>query len=165
MSRKHFQSIQEMIKELEGFGYRDITDEVKPYYTRYLYLCTLERPEAERDQGSIYCETVNDLLTILEQVKPSLRHMQAWFCVRCRAVGSVRYRRGRIMEAIELIEKSHREQSSTCPYRVENLRILNFLNLTVISSRDVLYADETIPIWAKDRLVQLLFEEEPDRVL
>lgn len=41
MSMAHFEALQQMVNQLQGFGYKDVTDEVKPYYEpHYLYIAS-----------------------------------------------------------------------------------------------------------------------------
>jgi hypothetical protein len=153
----HFQSLQQMIEQLIPFGYRDVTEEVKPYYHgEYFHLCTLDRPASEQEKGPIYCDTVEDLVTLLEQVNPSLLEKQVWFCESCQAVSAVRYRKGDgYTDVTEALGRDHRTISPGCTNATAFLRVIN---PAVIASRDALDADSTIPGWAKERLAELLLE-------
>jgi hypothetical protein len=82
MSTAHFQALQQMIEELERFGFVDITEQVKPLYEPYLCLCTLSRPADK--EGSVSIETVDELLTLPEEVDPSRLSQQVWFCEACQ---------------------------------------------------------------------------------
>ena len=155
MSIQHLQSVQKMIEELESFGYKDVTDTVKEFYGHYLYLCTLDRPEPDQEQGPIYCETVNDLLSLLELVNPSRLELQAWFCEICQITGFVRYRKGAgPTEVVESIEHTHRNSSPTCVNSPYGIRVIN--SATIVSCAD-LDGDATIPEWAKGPLTNILF--------
>jgi len=69
MSILHFCELQWMIDQLEICGYKDCTEQVKPYYQgEYQYLCTFDRPFAEQDAGPIYCQTVKDLVELYRSV-------------------------------------------------------------------------------------------------
>lgn len=157
MSIAHFQSLQQMIEQLAPFGYKDVTEEVKPHYDgQYFHLCTLERPAPEQEKGPIYCDTVEDLVTLLEFVNPSLLEKQVWFCESCRAINAVRYRKGAgYTEVIEALDRDHRSISPDCTNATSRLRVMNS---AVIASGNTLNADNTIPDWAKERLAELLFE-------
>jgi hypothetical protein len=155
MSKEHLDSIQKIIEELEELGYRDITDQVKPHYDEYLYLCTLERPLPEQEKGPIYCTTIDDLLTVLAEVNPSSLPNQIWFCEKCKAVGRNYYRKSAgHTEIIEDLGKSHREESPNCSYGAMDLRLVKSSSLT---SREALYAESSIPGWIKDRIAKACF--------
>lgn len=68
MSVTHFQSIQQMIEELERRGFRDVTDEVKRDYHPYLFICTLQRPASEQEKELIHIAIVDQLQMLLSQV-------------------------------------------------------------------------------------------------
>ena len=153
MSIAHFQSLQQMIECLEQFGYKDITDEVKRDYSPYLYLCTLERPIHEREQGPIYITLVDQLHLLIEQADSSLLYKQVWFCEQCRESSSVNYRKGASpTEVIESMGRQHRELSPHC---ARGARDLHFVPARITSRADL---DRTpFPDWAKVALASLMF--------
>jgi hypothetical protein len=156
MSKEHLNSIQKIIDELGELGFTDITDQVKPHYGEdYLYLCTLERPEPEREKGPIYCETLDELLTVLAEVNPLSLPKQVWFCEKCQIVSINWYRKSAgVTEVMEALGKSHREESPNCPHGAGDLRVVNH---SLITSREVLNAESSIPDWAKDRIAKRFF--------
>lgn len=151
MSSQHFEQIQRMIEELEACGYVDITESVKTYYEPYLYLCTLKQPTAEGEP--IYCETPEKILSLLEKAKPDkYLRIQIWFCEECQTVSLIRYRPGSgTTEVLEDLTRSHRKLSSHCNNGAYFLRVVA-PNL----APDTVRGDQTIPVWAKDRIVALL---------
>jgi hypothetical protein len=157
MSRAHFQALQNMIEKLEKFGFREVTDEVKPSYDdQYFHLCTLERPASEQEKGPIYCDTVEDLYKLLEQVNPPVLEKQVWFCEECQVVSCVNYRkRADLLTVLVVINENHHYLSPGCSHSA-----IRVINSDIIVSREALNENSTIPDWARERLAELLFESE-----
>ncbi len=157
MSKEHLTSIQDMIEELAAFGTTSITELVKLYtQPYYLHLCTLTRPDSET--GSISINTVEELLTLLEQADPSRLRQQVWFCEACHVVSAIRYRKGAYYtEVTQALADKHQELSLDCQSGGLSIRVIN---TSLIPTRAELISESTIPNWAKGQLAQLLFGEE-----
>ena len=79
---------------------------------------------------------------------------QVWFCEACRTVGCTELEAHTdVYSALNAIERSHRHTSSTCRVPVTRLRVMN---TAIITSKEALAADISIPEWVREPAAQFL---------